>query len=111
MLFIMVSQNSTVIDIGGRDTKAIKMKNGILENFTMNDKCSARIGKFLEVMSNTMGISLEKMTKLAEKGSNVKISSMCTVFVESEIISLIGNDVKKEDIAFGIINSVIDKVS
>lgn len=106
-----LKKDCTVIDIGGQDTKAIKIKNGILENFSMNDKCSAGTGRFLEVMSNTMGISLERMTELAENGGGVKISSMCTVFAESEIISLIGNGIKKEDIAFGIINSVIDKVS
>ena len=104
-------KDCTVIDIGGQDTKVIKMKNGMLENFTMNDKCSAGTGKFLEVMANTLGISLNELTSLAENGSGVDISSMCTVFAESEVISLIGGGVKKEDIAFGIVNSVVNKVS
>ena len=106
----LLKKDCTVIDIGGQDTKAIKLRNGVLENFTMNDKCSAGTGKFLEIMSNAMGISLDELTELAAGGSGVKISSMCTVFAESEIISLIGKGVKREDIAFGIINSVIEKV-
>lgn len=107
----LFQRDCTVIDIGGQDTKVIKMKNGILDNFTMNDKCSAGTGKFLEVMSNTLGITLNELTLLAENGSGVNISSMCTVFAESEVISLIGEGVKKEGIAYGIINSVINKVS
>ena len=106
----LLKKDCTVIDIGGQDTKAIKLRNGVLENFSMNDKCSAGTGKFLEVMSNAMGISLNELTDLAVNGSGVKISSMCTVFAESEIISLIGRGTKREDIAFGIVNSVIEKV-
>ena len=106
----LLKKDCTVIDIGGQDTKAIKLKNGVLENFSMNDKCSAGTGKFLEVMSNAMGISLGELTELAANGNGVRISSMCTVFAESEIISLIGKGTRREDIAFGIINSVIEKV-
>ena len=106
----LLKKDCTVIDIGGQDTKAVKIRNGILENFSMNDKCSAGTGKFLEIMSNAMGISLNELTDLAVNGSGIKISSMCTVFAESEIISLIGKGTKREDIAFGIINSVIEKV-
>jgi predicted CoA-substrate-specific enzyme activase len=106
----LLKKDCTVIDIGGQDTKAIKLRNSTIENFTMNDKCSAGTGKFLEVMSNAMGISLDELTNLAVNGSGIKISSMCTVFAESEIISLIGTGTKREDIAFGIINSVIEKV-
>lgn len=100
----------TVIDIGGQDTKIITIEDGIVSDFTMNDKCSAGTGRFIEVMGNTLGVSIDKLTELAEKGKDIKITSMCTVFAESEVISLIGRGEKREDIAFGIINSVVTRV-
>lgn len=100
----------TIIDIGGQDTKAISYKNGMVEDFIMNDKCSAGTGKFLEVMANRLGVGLDEMFDLARTGKDVKISSMCTVFAETEIISLIGKGTPKEDIACGVINSIINKV-
>jgi len=100
----------TVIDIGGQDTKVITVKDGNVKNFIMNDKCAAGTGRFLELMANTLGLDIEEMTKRAKEGHNVTISSMCTVFAESEVISLIGEGKKREDIAFGIIDSITDKV-
>ena len=60
----------------------------------MNDKCSAGTGRFLEVMANTMALKPDALCELARKGKDVKISSMCTVFAESEVISLIGQGEK-----------------
>lgn len=100
----------TVIDIGGQDTKIISVKNGMVSNFIMNDKCSAGTGRFLEIMANTLGVNLAEIFELAEKGKEVLISSMCTVFAESEVISLIGNGRPKEDIAWGVVNSIVNKV-
>ena len=100
----------TVIDIGGQDTKIIQMDGGMVQDFIMNDKCSAGTGRFLEIMANTLCVSLEQMCELARKGSGVSISSMCTVFAESEVISLIGAGTPKEDIAFGVIESITNKV-
>lgn len=100
----------TVIDIGGQDTKIISVKNGVISNFIMNDKCSARTGRFLEIMANTLEVNLEEIFELAARGKEVLISSMCTVFAESEVISLIGNGRPKEDIAWGVVNSIVNKV-
>ncbi|MBQ7069646.1 MAG: CoA activase [Synergistaceae bacterium] len=101
----------TVIDIGGQDTKVIILKNGRVIDFVMNDKCSAGTGKFLEVMANRMGVSLPEFFSLAEHGRDIKISSMCTVFAESEIVSLMGLGTPREDIACGAVGSVASKVS
>lgn len=107
----LLKDDCIVIDIGGQDTKIISVEKGNVVNFIMNDKCSAGTGKFLEIMANNLGITLENLIELAKKGENIKISSMCTVFAESEIISLIGKGEKIENIANGIVNSVIEKVS
>ena len=101
----------TVIDIGGQDTKVIVLKNGRVIDFVMNDKCSAGTGKFLEVMSNRMGLTLSEFFALAETGKEIKISSMCTVFAESEIVSLMGLGTPREDIACGAVGSVVAKVA
>ena len=103
-------QDCTVIDIGGQDTKVITIKKGQVSDFLMNDKCSAGTGRFLEIMSNSLNVTLEEMFELASNGSGVVISSMCTVFAESEVISLIGSGRPKEDIAFGILESITNKV-
>lgn len=100
----------TVIDIGGQDTKSILLKNGRVQDFRMNDKCSAGTGKFLEVMANRLGLTQNELSELAKKGKPTSISSMCTVFAESEIISLIGQGAAREDICNGIVESVVAKV-
>jgi predicted CoA-substrate-specific enzyme activase len=104
-------ENLTVIDIGGQDTKVIILRNGRVIDFVMNDKCSAGTGKFLEVMSNRMGLTLPEFFDLAENGKDIKISSMCTVFAESEIVSLMGLGTPREDIACGAVGSVVSKVA
>ena len=101
----------TVIDIGGQDTKVILLVNGRVVDFVMNDKCSAGTGKFLEVMANRMGLNLPEFFEIAAKGREIKISSMCTVFAESEIVSLMGLGTPREDIACGAVGSVAAKVS
>ncbi|MEG0307295.1 MAG: acyl-CoA dehydratase activase [Clostridium sp.] len=103
--------NCTVIDIGGQDTKVITVENGQITNFTMNDKCSAGTGRFMEIMANTLGVDINELCDLATNGKDATISSMCTVFAESEVISLIGSGRKKSDIAFAIVDSIISKVS
>lgn len=99
-----------IIDIGGQDTKIITIVNGNVTNFTMNDKCAAGTGRFLELMANTLGVSLSELSQMAQNGNLIKISSMCTVFAESEVISLIGSGKKREDIARGVIDSIISRV-
>lgn len=101
----------TVIDIGGQDTKVIVVEDGFVSDFLMNDKCSAGTGKFMEVMANRLGLTLEEMFEYARKGEPVPISSVCTVFAESEIISLMGKGTPREDIASGVIQSIVKKVA
>lgn len=103
-------EDGTVIDIGGQDTKGISLKKGRVMKFIMNDKCSAGTGKFLEVMTNRLGLTQNELSELARKGNPITISSMCTVFAESEVISLIGKGTPREDIAYGVIESVVTKV-
>lgn len=105
------SRDLTVIDIGGQDTKIIRVEDGLVKDFIMNDKCSAGTGRFLEVMANTLGLRPDDMCQLAQQGGGVSISSMCTVFAESEVISLIGKGEKKENIAFAVVDSIVKKVA
>lgn len=107
----LFNEDTCVIDIGGQDTKAILLKNGRVMKFLMNDKCSAGTGKFLEIMANKLGVDLVELEHLAMRGNKINISSMCTVFAESEVISLIGEGTPREDIASGVINSVVTKVA
>lgn len=104
------ADNITVIDIGGQDTKVIRVEDGKAKEFLMNDKCSAGTGRFLEIMGNTMGLRPGELCELARDGSGVAISSLCTVFAESEVVSLVGRGTRREDIAFGIVESIADKV-
>lgn len=102
--------NCAVLDIGGQDTKIILLAGGKVKNFIMNDKCSAGTGRFLEIMANTLGLGLNDLFTLARTGKPTPITSMCTVFAESEVISLIGQGTPKEDIAYGVVDSIISKV-
>ena len=108
---IFGSENLTVVDIGGQDTKLICVEDGMVKDFIMNDKCSAGTGRFLEIMANTLAVQPEELCRLASLGGGVTISSMCTVFAESEVISLIGRGEKKENIAFGVVDSIVTKVA
>lgn len=108
--YLFNAKDCTVIDIGGQDTKIISIAKGKIVDFIMNDKCSAGTGRFLEIMANTLGVSLSEMFDLAGTGSGISISSMCTVFAESEVISLIGSGQPKQNIAYGVVESIINKV-
>lgn len=99
-----------VIDIGGQDTKLIVISGGAVTEFVMNDKCSAGTGRFLEVMSNTLSVSPAGLCELARQGQPTRISSLCTVFAESEVIGLIGRGKPREDIAWGVVDSIAQKV-
>lgn len=106
----LLGESCTIIDIGGQDTKIISLKDGRVTDFTMNDKCAAGTGKFLELMSNTLGVSILDLSDMALTGDDISINSMCTVFAESEVISLIGKGASREDISRGIINSITGRV-
>ena len=100
----------TILDIGGQDSKVINIdENGNVVNFIMNDKCAAGTGKFLEVTSQKLGSDIINIDDLAEGATPENISSMCTVFAESEIISLLAQDIPKENIAAGILKSIANK--
>lgn len=103
----------TVLDIGGQDSKAITMfENGKVKKFEMNDRCAAGTGKFLEIMAKALGFSLEEFSKQALLAENdITISSMCTVFAESEVTSLIGKGQNRQEIARGLHKSVIRRAA
>lgn len=103
--------DGTVIDVGGQDTKVIRLKAGRVIKFAMNDKCAAGTGRFLEVMADRLGVSHDELADLARSGEPTKISSMCTVFAESEVISLVGRGEPRPNIANGVIESVISRVA
>lgn len=103
----------TIIDIGGQDSKVIRIDaQGAVTNFVMNDKCAAGTGRFLEMMARALGLSLAEM---ADAGlswkEDVTISSMCTVFAESEVVSLVAQNKAVCDIVHGLNNSVASKVA
>lgn len=108
---IFGTEDLTVIDIGGQDTKLIVVQKGQVTDFLMNDKCSAGTGRFLEVMANTLSVGLEELCDMARSGGGVSISSMCTVFAESEVIGLIGKGEQRENIAYAVVDSIVRKVA
>ena len=107
----LFNADGLVIDVGGQDTKAILLQDGKVKKFVMNDKCAAGTGKFLEVIADRMGVTQEELANLAAQGEHTPISSMCTVFAESEVISLIGRGEPRENIANGVIESVVGRVA
>lgn len=105
----------SVIDIGGQDSKAILISSkgtGKVVDFQMNDKCAAGTGRFLEVMAHALEVPINEFGDLALKSSRPSsISSTCTVFAESEVISLFARGASKEDIASGIHKSIARRVA
>ncbi|MCX7634694.1 MAG: acyl-CoA dehydratase activase [Syntrophales bacterium] len=103
----------TIVDIGGQDSKAILIgADGRVRNFMMNDKCAAGTGRFLEVMARALEVDLEAFGDLDKRREEaVRISSVCTVFAESEVISLIARGEKRENIIAGIHDAIGARVS
>jgi predicted CoA-substrate-specific enzyme activase len=103
----------SLIDIGGQDSKAVVMdENGRVVNFTMNDKCAAGTGRFLEVMARALEADLDAFGALSLTAARpAKISSLCTVFAESEVISLIAKGETRENIIAGIHEAIASRVS
>ena len=97
----------TVIDIGGQDVKVLRVEDGVMTNFQMNDKCAAGTGRFFEAMAKAFEMDLSEFSKLSLKAKNViPITAQCTVFAESEVISLVGEGKPMDEIAAGIELSV-----
>jgi len=103
----------TVLDIGGQDSKAISLyENGKVKKFEMNDRCAAGTGKFMEVMAKTLGFDIETFGQEALSAKkDIHISSMCTVFAESEVTSLIAKGQNRQEISRGLHTSVVRRVT
>ncbi len=111
--FFLDNSIRTVVDIGGQDSKVIRLDDrGKVSDFVMNDKCSAGTGRFLEVMARTLGISLDEMACIyAPSEEDITITSMCTVFAESEVISLIAQNKDERDIVYALNKSIASKIT
>jgi predicted CoA-substrate-specific enzyme activase len=109
----LVPDARTILDIGGQDSKAISLsESGRVVKFEMNDRCAAGTGKFLEVMARALGFTIEEFGKQALKArKDIQISSMCTVFAESEVTSLLAKGEDRLDIALGLHRSVVRRAS
>lgn len=103
----------TIIDIGGQDSKVISVRsNGTVSDFVMNDKCAAGTGRFLEVMADVLRLSIDKMGQEALKSKHpARINSTCTIFAETEMVSLRAQRTPREDIVAGLHRAVSRRVS
>jgi len=101
----------TVIDVGGQDCKAIKVKKGRPVDFVMNDKCAAGTGRFLELMAEGLGVKLEDMGRLSLAAkSKVMISNTCTVFAEQEAVAKLSEGASVEDLLAGIHEAIATRI-
>lgn len=112
-MYFMIPEARTIIDIGGQDVKALRLNShGGLDNFIMNEKCAAGTGRFLDVMAGVLETTTDQLGALdAEADSKVEISSTCTVFAESEVISHLANKEKIPNIIAGIHDSVAKRTA
>jgi predicted CoA-substrate-specific enzyme activase len=103
----------TVLDIGGQDSKVIRLAHdGKVADFAMNDKCAAGTGRFLEVMARTLEMDLERMGARSLLASrSLPVSSTCTVFAETEVISLIASGAAPDDIAWGVHLAISERIA
>jgi predicted CoA-substrate-specific enzyme activase len=101
-----------LIDIGGQDSKAVRLdNNGQVADFAMNDKCAAGTGRFLEAMARALQVDIEELSDLDLGASgNVTLSSMCTVFAESEVVSLIADGVSVNEIVSGLNRAIASRI-
>lgn len=111
--YFLFPETRTVLDIGGQDTKAIDLNSdGDVSDFVMNDKCAAGTGRFLEVMAQALGVNLEDLAELSiQSKRSIPISSMCTVFAESEVVSLVAEGCPKSDIIRGVNEAVAERAT
>jgi predicted CoA-substrate-specific enzyme activase len=102
----------TIIDVGGQDCKVIKVdKNGKILDFAMNDKCAAGTGRFLEVMAKTLELKLEELGPISLQSNNqAKITAQCSVFAETEVVSLMADDTEVADIVAGIHDAIAARI-
>ncbi|TEU18550.1 MAG: 2-hydroxyglutaryl-CoA dehydratase [Dehalococcoidia bacterium] len=102
----------TAIDIGGQDAKCMKIDNGRLTSFVMNDKCAAGTGRFLEVTAATLGIGLEDMGDISLKATKrIQISNLCTIFAQQEVVALLSRGEKLENILAGLHDALANRIA
>ncbi|OEF97411.1 acyl-CoA dehydratase activase [Desulfuribacillus alkaliarsenatis] len=103
----------TIVDVGGQDCKVIVLdKNGIMHSFEMNDRCAAGTGRFLEVMAGILDLDISEFGKCSlESKTSIQINSTCTVFAESEVISLINSGKPTEAISRGLHQSIARRIA
>jgi predicted CoA-substrate-specific enzyme activase len=108
----LLPEVKTIIDIGGQDSKAIRLnERGEVEDFKMNDKCAAGTGRFLETMAHALQIPLEELGECALLATEpVRVSSTCTVFAESEVVSHVARGKRRENILHGVCQSIVDRI-
>ncbi|MEW6086773.1 MAG: acyl-CoA dehydratase activase [bacterium] len=111
-IYSLIPSVQTIIDIGGQDSKIIKLdEKGNVRDFVMNDKCSAGTGKFFEVTAHALGIKLHDLSGLYfQSKSPCIINSTCTVFAETEIISLLSEKHERKDIVAGLIETMAKRI-
>jgi predicted CoA-substrate-specific enzyme activase len=109
----LLPETRTIIEIGGQDSKIIRLEDhGTVRDFSMNDRCAAGCGRFLEVVANRMQVSLPELAKISKKSRHpVSISSMCVVFAETEIIGLLANGALPADIVAGVFNAMASRTA
>lgn len=102
---------SIAIDIGGQDAKGLKIKKGKLVDFVMNDRCAAGTGRFLEVLANTLGLKLDDLGGISlQATSKIKISSICTVFAQQEVMAYLAKGTPLPDIVAGLHDAIASRV-
>jgi predicted CoA-substrate-specific enzyme activase len=110
-LYHLLPTVKTIVDIGGQDSKAIKINNGKVTSFVMNDKCAAGTGRFLEIIADSLGVPLGKLGELSLTAKKAaEISSTCTVFAEHEVINKLASGETIANLIAGIHESVATRV-
>jgi predicted CoA-substrate-specific enzyme activase len=109
----LIPEAKTIIDIGGQDSKGIRLdEEGTVQDFVMNDKCAAGTGRFLEVMAKALNVHIDDLGTISQISRNpCLMSSVCTVFAESEVVSLRAEGRKREDIVAGLHNAIASRIS
>jgi len=102
----------TAIDIGGQDAKCMKINNGKMVDFVMNDKCAAGTGRFLEIIAASLGIKLEELGDISLKSTKkLQISSLCTIFAQQEVVTRLSDGENLEDIIAGLHDALASRVA